>query len=74
MGFIENNGYYVPNTVVKEDIRRLTKSPRQRIVVTFIKAQKEKVYTMLTYTAKGITLEDNRIASAIKDKVDTGAC
>ena len=73
MGFVDDNGYYVPNTVLNEDIRRLTQSPRQRIVATFIKDQKEKVYTTLTYTAKGITLEDSKIASAINDKVDIGS-
>lgn len=62
------NAYYYPNTVLKEDLRNLTKSPQQRVVATFFKNQKDRMYTKLSYMAKGFHIED--IRSVVENKVD----
>jgi len=68
MGFKEDGGYFYPNTVLNEDLRNLTVSPRQRVVATFVKIRKDLVYTELSYIAKGIFVED--IYPTVKHKVD----
>ena len=71
MGFVEtDNGYYIPNTVIKEDIRQITKRPQQKIAATFIKNQKDKKYTYLTYIAKGFTIDDNIFKDIFLKKID----
>ena len=70
MGFTEDNGYYVPNTILREDLRKLTKRPQQRIIATFRKTQKDKYYSELSYVAKGISIFDNDLLSVINDKID----
>jgi hypothetical protein len=53
MGFIEEeSGYFIPNTVLKEDLRKVTLKPPQRIIATFIKPQKDKMYTELSYAVR----------------------
>ena len=70
MGFIEENGYYVPNTVLKEDLRNLTVRPQQRVIAIFIKPQVDKLYTEVSYTVNDNALFNNEILSTISDKVD----
>jgi hypothetical protein len=42
MGFIKEDKYYVPNTVLREDLRDITLKPRQAVLMMFIKNQKDK--------------------------------
>ena len=58
MGFVKDNNYYVPNTVIKEDMRNLIVKPQRRVAAIFLKAQSEKLYTTNTYVAKGFKIEN----------------
>ena len=55
MGFIKVGGYYIPNTILKEDIRNIT-NKTNRIVAIFSKEIKEKYYSNLTYIEKKTNL------------------
>ena len=70
MGFIEDNGYYVPNTVLKEDLRNLSFAPRQRVLATFIKSQNDKFYTELSYAITDNTILTDDILGTLYEKVD----
>jgi hypothetical protein len=69
MGFVEEKGYYIPNTILKEDLRNLVVKPGHRILAIFIKCQKDKRYTELSHIAKGITIEDD-LFKIVGDKVE----
>ena len=53
MGFVRNEGVgrYVPNTVLKGDIRRLVYVP-DRILVTYRKASRDSQYSEIVYATK----------------------
>lgn len=44
---------YVPNTVLEDDIRKITNKP-DRIILTYRKNRKESEYSEIVYQAKGI--------------------
>lgn len=65
IGFVRDGGVgrYIPNTVLKGDIRRLVYVP-DRIIVTYRKSSKDNKYSEIVYTAKkldwtSIKLPDN---------------
>lgn len=47
MGFIKNTKYYIPNTILKEDIRRLI-SKSNKIVMILKKSIEEEKYSDIT--------------------------
>ena len=51
--FIQEFGYFIPNTFVKGDIRDYTKN-RRRIIAIFRKKQMDAVYEEITYIAKKV--------------------
>ena len=56
VGFVRDDRFYIPNTVLREDIRDITKRPQKRVLAVFKKEMKEPVYSELCYHAKGINL------------------
>ncbi len=54
VGFVEDNNIYVPNTVLKEDVRNVTNSPQSRILAIYSKDKSEEKYSERTYLAKNI--------------------
>ena len=74
--YIEEFGYYIPNTFVKGDIRDYGKN-RKRIVSIFRRKQTEAEYTEITYLAKNvnwnnITFPDKYNLLLDKIKMDNG--
>ena len=55
--YIEEFGYYIPNTFVKGDIRDYGKN-RKRIVSIFRRKQTEAEYTEITYLAKNVNWDN----------------
>lgn len=53
VGFVKDSGEYVPNTVVQEDIRNITKNPL-RIVAVFRKNISDTSYEEITYIGKKV--------------------
>lgn len=58
MGFIRENEFYVPNTVIKEDLRDVTLKPQHRVLAIMRKKIASLEYKEVTYIAKGIKLEE----------------
>jgi hypothetical protein len=69
MGFVKDGNYYVPNTVLEEDMRTVSIHPQQRILAVFRKQIKQEKYADLCYTAKGITKETLILPDKILDKL-----
>lgn len=70
MGFMKDGGFYYPMTVLKEDIRNVTKNPQQRIIAIFKKDSNEKEYCACTYLAKGIRACDITLPSGVSCAID----
>lgn len=60
LGFVKDADieYYIPNTVLQEDIRDITQKPQQRILAVLRKNIKQENYEEICYLAKGISLQD----------------
>jgi hypothetical protein len=61
LGFVKDknypeSGFYVPNTTIKDDIRSITLKPVQRILAIWLKKASDSKYPLLTYFARGISL------------------
>lgn len=69
IGFIKKNNYYIPNTLLSEDIRTITNVPRYRVLAIFRKNKNEKTYNELCYLAKGIKLSEIKITKPCKDLI-----
>lgn len=62
MGFKTDSktGVYVPNTVIKDDIKNCVDHP-DRIILTYRKKQNETFFSELVYTAKNIDWENIKL-------------
>lgn len=72
MGFVKTGSYYVPNTILNQDIREATYSPQHRIVAVFTKNIKDDKYTILDYLAKGFDISELESNKSIWDKILKG--
>ena len=70
MGFRRDGDFYMPNTALKTDMRIITKKPVQRIAAIFVKGFADTMYCELTYLAKDISIDDDLLASVLRDRVD----
>ena len=74
MGFIQTNDMYLPNTALKKDIREVTiQTTRRKIEAIFMKPRKSDLYRELTYIAKGMSIDDQRMKPLLQDKVEISA-
>jgi len=69
VGFVRDGSFYVPNTVLREDIRAVTVSPQKRILAIFVKETQEAKYPKCSYLAKGVTMESVLSSPEIQAKV-----
>ncbi len=60
MGFVSDGGYYVPNTVLREDIRTVTLGCK-RMIATFVKDIGQPLYSEATYNTAGAVLNDIKL-------------
>jgi len=58
LGFVRAGYYYVPNTVLREDVRNLTTTPAKRILAIFRKKSNTAYYEENTYLASGLDVHD----------------
>jgi len=71
MGFVNKDGFYLPNTALKIDIRDITEqAARRRVIAIFTKERRALKYTHLSYIAKEFTIDDNVLASVVREKAD----
>ncbi len=69
MGFTKEERFYVPNTILKEDIRDITPKVNKLIAV-YSKKTKDIHYTSLCYLAKGISIDNIKLPQHINGKID----
>ena len=74
LGFIRERGkrnFYVPNTVLREDIRNVVDKPPKKVLAIFRKPKEEPIYRECTYLAKGVSFESVFTdTETVKSKVD----
>lgn len=56
IGFVKDENYYIPNTVLREDIRNITNSTN-KIVGILCKNIKDKNYKIIKYLCKDTSIE-----------------
>lgn len=55
LGFVKDSSQlYVPNTILREDIRDITSRPQQRILAMYLKGSGEPLYHQCTYLANHV--------------------
>ncbi|MBQ8691524.1 MAG: hypothetical protein IJ520_00145 [Synergistaceae bacterium] len=69
MGFIHENGYYIPNTALREDIRDITIRQKKRVLVIFRKDIKQKLYEKICYTAKKLNILQLNLSESLRQKI-----
>jgi len=57
MGFIKDDKFFVPNTIIKDDVRQLTRKPTLVINAIFIKSDKQIEYNQISFLRSGTTVE-----------------
>lgn len=70
LGLILINNYFIPNTILHEDIRDITQPPIGKIIAIFKMKNSERNYTQLIYKKKGITLTQALLPSIVLDKIN----
>ena len=72
VGLIRTNGtnIFVPNTVLREDIRDITVRPQQRILLILSKKALERVYSVIAYKAKGVEVNENLFPATLRRRVN----
>lgn len=70
IGFINVRGYYLPNTIIKEDIRQISqKETINRVIAILEKTTNKKQYTNITYIHENIDICDIASRLNIKSKI-----
>jgi hypothetical protein len=74
LGFVKDenypeSGFYVPNTTIKDDIRNMTLKPVQRVLAILLKKTSDSKYPLLSYLAKGISLNMPFLQKILEEKV-----
>ena len=71
IGFHNANGIYIPKSALRVDMRDITiKATRRKVIAILVKPRNEALYTQLTYIAKDMSIEDEIIASIMREKVN----
>lgn len=69
LGLIFKNNYFIPNTILHEDIRDITQPPVEKILVVFKMKSSEHYYTNLIYRKKGVSLTPEIFPPALSSKI-----
>ena len=72
IGFVhalQHHGFFVPNTVLREDIREVVEKPTHKVLAVFRKPVTAEKYAECTYTAKDFYLE-SIVQNNLNEKVD----
>ena len=56
LGLIQRKRYYIPNSILNEDIRSITPKPPDKIYAIFKKSINSPYYTHLTYKSQNISI------------------
>ena len=70
LGLVKIDDNYVPNTVLKEDIRNITPKPSGKIFAIFRKPIHSKIYTELTYQSKDIYITKRCLPKELLSQIE----
>ncbi|MCM1049863.1 MAG: PBECR4 domain-containing protein [Clostridiales bacterium] len=70
LGLIEKDNYYIPNSVLSEDIRSIVPKPPGRIYAIFKKPMKSSLYTQLTYKSKNLTITKKCLPQSLAEQIE----
>lgn len=70
LGLIQKDDYYIPNSVLREDIRTIIPKPPGKIFAIFKKKLRSPLYTQLTYTNKNILITKKCLPEKLLYKID----
>ncbi len=69
LGFIQDkSNFYIPNTILKEDIRDVTLRPQKKILAIYKKNEDELKYYKCSYLAKNV--KEKYFPQSIQDMID----
>ena len=71
LGRIRSNGGYIPNTILKEDIRNITSKPPGKIFAIFRKHIAESQYNEITFQSKKATITMKCIPAELNPKISS---
>ena len=71
LGLIQGKDYYIPNSVLSEDIRSIVPKPPGKIYAIFKKDINPPLYTQLTYKAKNITITKKCLPEELLNEIDS---
>ena len=69
VGFVRNNEYYIPNTLLKEDVRDITHRPQKRVLAIFRKKTIESTYSELCYVRRDISVSDITMPESVVHRI-----
>ena len=70
LGLVLNRNEYIPNTILKEDIRNIIPKPPGKIFAIFRKPIRQNLYTELTYQSGNIDITKKCLPFDLLEKVD----
>lgn len=70
LGLVRGSSTYVPNTVLKGDIRNFVQKPAGKIIAILRKQAENKLYNELTYKGKNYTLTPESFPLELAEKTD----
>ena len=70
LGLIFKNNYFIPNTILNEDIRNITQPPIGKIIAIFKMKSSEHHYSKLIYKKKDIRLTKNLFPPVVLSKIN----
>lgn len=71
LGLIQNNDYYIPNSVLSEDIRSIVPKPPGKIYAIFKKPTNSHLYTELTYKSPTIKITAKCLPQNLTNEIDS---
>lgn len=71
LGLIQKNDYYLPNSVLKEDIRDIVEKPPGKIFLICKKNINDILYTQVTYKSKNVKITPKCLNQDILEKIDS---
>lgn len=70
LGLIFKNNYFIPNTILYEDIRDISQPPLGKIIAAFKMKSSEHHYMTLIYKKKNVTLTQSLFPPTILTKIN----
>lgn len=70
LGLVLHGNEYIPNTILKEDIRNITPKPPGKIFAIFRKPIQQNIYTELTFQSCSIDITKKCLPPDLLEKVD----